>query len=75
MPFGGGGDLVAKSCLTLVTPWTVVCKSPLSVGFFRQECWSGLLFPSPGYLPNPGIKPGSSALQAVSYIADRFFNC
>ena len=72
MPFSGGGDLFAKSCLNLVTPWTVVCKSPLSMGFSRQKCWSGLPFPPPGYLPNPGIKPGR--LQAVSCIAGRFFN-
>ena len=47
---GGGGDagLVAKSCLTLVTPWTVACQAPLSMGFSRLEYWSGLPFPSPG---------------------------
>ena len=39
-------------------------KAPLSMGFFRQEYWSGLPFPSPGDLPNPGIDPGSPALQA-----------
>ena len=43
----GGGGLVAKSCLTLVTPWTVACQVPLSMGFSRQEYWSGLPFPSP----------------------------
>ena len=58
---GGGGDLVAKSCPTLVTPWTVACQVPLSMGFSRQEYWSGLPFPSPGDLPDLGIKPGSSA--------------
>ena len=47
--------LVAKLCPTLVTPWTVACQAPLSVGFSRQEYWSGLPFPSPEYLPNPGI--------------------
>ena len=47
-----------------VTPWTVAYQAPLSMGFSRQECWSGLPFPSPGDLPDPGIKPGSSALQA-----------
>ena len=47
-------------------PWTVSCLAPLSVGFSRQEYWSGLPFPSPGDLPNPGIKPGSPALQADS---------
>ena len=39
-------------------------QAPLSVGFFRQEYWSGLPFPSPGDLPNPGVEPGSPALQA-----------
>ena len=63
--FGGGG-LVAKLCLTLVTPCTVACQAPLSLGFSRQEYWSGLPFPSSGYLPNPGIKPRSPALQADS---------
>ena len=44
------------------TPWTVAHQAPLSMGFFKQEYWSGLLFPSPGVLPNPGIKPTSAAL-------------
>ena len=47
-----------------VTPWTVAYASPPSMEFSRQECWSGLPFPSPGDLPNPGIEPGSPALQA-----------
>ena len=46
------------------TPWTVACQAPLSMGFSRQEYWSGLPFPSPGDLPNPGIEYGSPALQA-----------
>ena len=46
------------------TLWTVARQSPLSMGFSRQKYWSGLPFPSPGDLPNPGIKPGSPALQA-----------
>ena len=46
------------------TPWTVAYQAPPSVGFFRQEYWSGLPFPSPGDLPNPGIEPRSPALQA-----------
>ena len=46
------------------TPWTVARHAPLSMGFSKQEYWSGLPFPSPGDLPNPGIKSGSSALQA-----------
>ena len=55
---------VAQSCPTLATPWTVAHQAPLSMGFSRQEYWSGLPFPSPGDLPNPGIEPGSRALQA-----------
>ena len=58
--------LVAKSCLTLVTPWTVACQATLSMGFSRQEYQSGLPFPSPGDLPDPGIEPTSPALQADS---------
>ena len=46
------------------TLWTVAHQAPLSMGFSRQEYWSGLPFPSPGDLPNPGIKPRSPALQA-----------
>ena len=59
-------SLVAKSCPTLATPRTVYCQAPLSVGFSRHEYWNGLPFPSPGDLPNPGIEPGSPALQADS---------
>ena len=47
-------------------PWTAACQAPLSIGFSRQEYWSGLPFPSPGDLPNPGIKARSPALQADS---------
>ena len=46
------------------TPWTVPHQAPPSMGFSRQEYWSGLPFPSPGDLPNPGTEPGSPALQA-----------
>ena len=46
------------------TLWTVAYQAPPSVGFSRQEYWSGLPFPSPGDLLNPGIEPGSPALQA-----------
>ena len=49
-----------------MTPWTVAHQAPPSMGFSRQEYWSGLSFPSPGDLLNPGIKPGSPALQAES---------
>ena len=60
----GGNSVVDKSCPTLAIPWTVACQAPLSMGFSMQEYWSGLPFPSPGDLPDPGIKPGSPALQA-----------
>ena len=46
------------------TPWTVAYRAPPSVGFSRQESWSGLPFPSPGDLPDPGIEPRSPTLQA-----------
>ena len=45
------------------TPWTVAYQAPLSMRFSRQEYWSGLPFPSPGDLPDPGIEPGSPTLQ------------
>ena len=61
-----GDGLVAKSCPTLGTPWTVARQAPLCMGFSRQEYWSGLPFPSPGDLPSPGIEPRSPALQADS---------
>ena len=47
-----------------MTPWTVAQQAPLSMGFSREEYWRGLPFPSPGDLPDPGIEPGSPALQA-----------
>ena len=46
------------------TPWTVAYQAPQSMGFSRQEYWSGLPFPSPGDLLDPGIEPGSPELQA-----------
>ena len=52
--------------LLFVIPWTVVNQASLSMEFSRQEYWSGLVFPSPGDLPVPGIKSGSPALQADS---------
>ena len=53
------------SCVQLFAiPWTVAYQAPPSMGFSRQEYWSGLPFPSPGDLPDPGIEPGSPALQA-----------
>ena len=57
-----GGSLVAKSCPTLATPWTVARQAPLSMGFSRPEYWSGFLFPSPGDLTDPGIELRSPAL-------------
>ena len=53
-----------------VTPWTAACQAPLSMEFSKQEYWSGLPFPPPGDLPNPGIKPVSLASAAL---AGRFF--
>ena len=61
-----GDGLVTKLCLMIVKPRTVACQVPLSIGFSRQECWSGLPFPSLRALPDPGIEPGSSSLQADS---------
>ena len=53
-----------------VTPWTLACQAPLSMEFSRQEYWSGLSFPSPGDLPDPGIKPKSLVFPAL---ASKFF--
>ena len=55
------------SCVQLfVTLWTLACQAPLSVGFPRQEFWSGMPFPHPGDLPNPGIKPVSPMSPALA---------
>ena len=68
----GGSPQVLRRCHSLsrvqlfVAPWTVAHQTPLSIGFSRQEHWSGLPFLSPGDLPNPGIEAGSPALQADS---------
>ena len=48
------------------TPWNAAHQAPLSTGFFRQECWNGLPFSSPGDLPDRGIKPGQPAWQTGS---------
>ena len=64
------GGLVPKLCPTLATPQIVACQTPLSMGFSRQEYWSGLQWPTPGYLPSPGIKPRSPALQADSLLIE-----
>ena len=52
------------------TRWTVARQAPLSMEFSWQEYWSGLLCPSPGDLPNPGIEPGSPALQADAFLSE-----
>ena len=67
----GEGE-VAQSCPTLCDLWTVAHQAPLFMGFSRQEYWSGLPFPSPGDLPDQGIKPRSRT--QVSHIAGRRFN-
>ena len=56
--------LVTQSCPTFVTPWTVACQAPLSMGFSRQEYWNGLPFPPAGDLPDPGVEPVSPTLEA-----------
>ena len=67
------------------TPWTVAYQGPRSMGFSRQERWSGFPFPSPGDLPDPGIEPRSPALQAdalpseplgkpLQFVSGRFFS-
>ena len=56
--------LAAHLCSTLCDPpWTVACQAPLSMGFSRQEYWSGLPFPSPGDLPDPWIEPWPPTFQ------------
>ena len=52
------------------TPWTVAYEASLSMGFSRQEYWSGLPFPSPGDLPDPGIEPGSPTLEAEALTSE-----
>ena len=59
-----------QSCPTLVTPWTAAHQAPLSMGFSRQEHWSGLSFPSPGGLPDPGIKtaPLTTPVRTIGFL-------
>ena len=64
IPLSESESEVAQLCPTLCNPWTVAHQAPPSVGFSRQEYWSGLPFPFPGYLPDPGIEPRSPTLQA-----------
>ena len=62
---------VAQSCLILCNPMDCIAhQAPLSVGFSRQESCSGLPFPSPGDFCDPGIEPGSPALQAESLVSE-----
>ena len=61
---------MAKSCLPLATPWSVARQVLLSMGFPRQEYWSGLPFPSPGDLPDLGMELRSPALQADSLLTE-----
>ena len=66
-----GGKVKSLSCVQLfAAPWTVACQDSPSMGFARQEYWSGLPFPSPGHLPNPGTEPVSHALHAYSLPSD-----
>ena len=60
----------AQLCQLFTTQWTVACQAPLSMGFSRQEYWSGLPFPSPGDLPDPGVEFESPALQADSLLTE-----
>ena len=61
---------VAQSCSTHLTTWTVAHQALLAMGLYRKEYWSGLPFPSPRDLPNPGVKPESPVSPAL---VDRFF--
>ena len=58
--------LWAQSCPTLAAPGTVAHQAPLSMGFSRQEYWSGVPFPTPGDLPDPGIEPASLGTPALA---------
>ena len=57
---------VLSSVRLFETSWTIAHQAPLSKGFPKQECWSGVLFPCPGHLPIPGIEPVSPVFQADS---------
>ena len=61
--------LVAKFD-SFVTPWTVACQTPVSMGFPRLKYWSGLPFPSPGELLNPGTEPASSSLEDIIFTTE-----
>ena len=77
--FEFGLDVLEKSCAVLgrfnsvwlfATLWRVAHQAPLSMGFSRQEYWSGMTFPTPGDLPGPGMEPGSPASQAESLLTE-----
>ena len=61
---------VASVVSSSATPWTVAHQAPLSMGFSRQEYWSGLPYPSPGDLPNPGIEPSSPMSPALHFTTE-----
>ena len=61
---------VNKWCLTFGTPWTVARQAPLSIGFLRQGCWSGLPFPFPEDLPGSGTEPESPALAGEFFTTE-----
>ena len=64
-------NVKSLSCVRLfATPWVVAYQVPPSMGFSRQECWSGMPFPSPGDLPNLGIEPRSPALQSDALLSE-----
>ena len=73
---GGHNCYVVLCCVSQsvssnsVIPWTIADQAPLSIGFSRQEYWNGLPFPSPGDLPDPGIEPRSTALQADALLSE-----
>ena len=60
---------------SFVTPWTVACQLPLSIGFPRQEDWSGLPFPSPGDLPDPGSNPNLRLGRWILYLRATWEAC
>ena len=63
----GSGSVSCSVVFDSVTPWIVAHQAPVSMGFSRQECWSGLPFTYPEDLPNPGIEARSPALQLILY--------
>ena len=63
--------MLTQSCLTLCDLWTVARQGPLSMGFPRQESWSGLPFPSPGHLPHPGLLHCRQILYHLSHQGSR----